>query len=86
MLNAQEESAVREKLTTILAEVFKVSESSIKPDSKISDLPNVESINLIRMIALIERTFDIVLPNFAAFHMDSVADIAHEIAMIQRAR
>ncbi|MFE6904168.1 acyl carrier protein [Streptomyces sp. NPDC057717] len=86
MLNAQEESAVREKLTVILAEVFKVSESSIKPDSKLSDLPNGESINIIRMIALIERTFDVVLPTFVAFHMDSVADITREIAMMQRAR
>lgn len=86
MPNAQEESAVREKLNAILADVFKVPESRIKPDSKISDLPNVESINLIRMLALIERKFDIVIPTITAFHMDSVADIAHEITVIQRGR
>ncbi|MFJ9031044.1 acyl carrier protein [Streptomyces sp. NPDC102274] len=86
MLNPQKESAVQEELTRILAEVFRVPPHSIKADSKISDLPNIESINLIRMIALIERKFEIVIPIFTALHLDSVADIAREIAMNQRAR
>jgi acyl carrier protein len=70
------------ELKRIISEILQVPADVLTTDSKISDLPYVESIRLLRIAGKIERRFGIELENEVVFQRGSLSDITAEVTRL----
>ena len=57
-----EKTELIEKINSALAEEFEVEESIIKPEAPIKETLQLDSINLVDLIALVQMTYKITIP------------------------
>ena len=50
------------KVNSLLAEEFEIEESEFAPDANLKDTLNLDSINLVDLIALVQVTYKITIP------------------------
>lgn len=65
----------------LLAATLGIPVDSINLDDVLADLPEMSSINVVRMVAKIEQRFDITIPDEDIFEARTVSDI---VATVQR--
>lgn len=51
-----------EQVNTLLAEEFEIEESNFSPDAVLKDTLNLDSINLVDLVALVQYTYKITIP------------------------
>ena len=51
-----------EQVNTLLAEEFEIEESKFSPDAVLKDTLNLDSINLVDLVALVQYTYKITIP------------------------
>jgi len=50
------------EVNSLLAEEFEIEESEIVPDANLKETLNLDSINLVDLVALVQTTFKITIP------------------------
>jgi acyl carrier protein len=83
MRESQHYDEVIEVLKKIVSGILKVPMHLITADSALTDLPQVESIKLLRIAGKVERRFGIELDDETLFRKGTLSDLAQEIIIAQ---
>lgn len=74
-----------EKVNSLLAEEFEVEESEFAPDANLKETLNLDSINLVDLIALVQFTYKITIPVEDLKKIQTFADLYDYIEQHQTA-
>lgn len=72
-------TAVEDAIRQIVQHTLKLPDSEISSETNLRDLPGVESIKILRIVASIEKKFDVRLDDHVVFRMNTIQEIAAEI-------
>lgn len=75
-------------LTTIVATELDVPAETVAPDTDLRGMPGADSVKVLRVIAKIEREYDVELDDedvFSVSSIEDVADIVHRVLAEQAA-
>ena len=67
--------SVEAKIKAVMMEILGVDESEIEEDSAIGDLPNWDSLNHLRIIAEVEKSFDIQFTPDVLMDIEDFSDL-----------
>ena len=67
--------SVEAKIKAVMMEILGVDESEIEEDSAIGDLPNWDSLNHLRIIAEVEKLFDIQFTPDVLMDIEDFSDL-----------
>ena len=68
---------IQSKIKKIMAEILKVSENEIQEDVAIGDIPSWDSLTHLRIIAEIEKTFQIQFTPDVLMELEDFGDIVN---------
>ena len=74
-----------EKVNSLLAEEFEIEESEFAPDANLKETLNLDSINLVDLIALVQFTYKITIPVEDLKKIQTFADLYDYIEQHQTA-
>ncbi|MCG8422274.1 MAG: acyl carrier protein [Proteobacteria bacterium] len=66
-------------IATEIAKELKVDANELSPHSNLRELPGVESIKVLRIIARIEQKYDIELVDDVVFQVNTIQDISDAV-------
>ena len=73
-------------VTKTVQGVLKFPDSTIGSTTDLRALPGVESIKILRIVANLEREFDIRLDDQVVFRVRTIGGLAHEVSKLIEAR
>lgn len=68
-----------EKVNSLLAEEFEIEDSNFAPDAIMKETLNLDSINLVDLIALVQFNFKITIPVNDLHHLQTFNDLYNYI-------
>lgn len=74
-----DDTAIGTTISTLVSEELKIPLEQITPTTNLRDLPGVESIKVLRIVAKIERHFDVELEDDLVFRVKTIQELAEAI-------
>ena len=72
-------TAFEDAIKQIVQNTLKLPDGDIPPNTSLRDLPGVESIKILRIVASIEKAFDVRLEDQVVFRVNTIEDLATEV-------
>lgn len=70
-------------ISSLVSEELKIPAEEITPGTNLRELPGVESIKVLRIIAKIERLYDVELDDELVFRVKTIQELAEAIEQIR---
>lgn len=80
------EGDIESTIKEIAQSVLKLPDETIGSTTDLRDLPGVESIKLLRVVANVEKKFGIRIEDPVVFRVSSIADLAREVSKLVESR
>ena len=71
--------AVEDAVKQIVQHTLKLPDDKISSETNLRDLPGVESIKILRIVASVEKKFDIRLDDQVVFKMSTIREMVTEV-------
>ena len=78
------EQDIGQTITSLVSEELKIPIEQISPATNLRELPGVESIKVLRIIAKLERVYDVELEDELVFQVKSIQELADAIQKLQQ--
>lgn len=75
-------TAFEDAIKQIVQSTLKLPDSAITPHTNLRDLPGVESIKILRIVASIEKKFDVRLDDQVVFRVSTIEELASEVGKL----
>jgi acyl carrier protein len=78
-MDGTDTQSIEEKICSIVREELKLPREALTAQTQLRELPGVESIKILRIVAHLERAYDVELEDEVVFRVKTVAELAEAI-------
>jgi len=75
-------TSFEDAIKQIVQHTLKLPDREIAPNTNLRDLPGVESIKILRIVASIEKAFDVRLDDQIVFRVNTIEELATEVGKL----
>ena len=75
-------TSVETAIKQIVQNTLKLTDSEISSSTNLRDLPGVESIKILRIVANVEKQFDVRLDDQVVFRMSTIQELVTEVGKL----
>ncbi len=77
---------VEETIKKIVQSTLKLPEGELSSATNLRDLPGVESIKILRVVANLEKKFEVRLDDQIVFHVSTIQELARAVSKLMQER
>jgi acyl carrier protein len=82
----QDTSDIAKNISALVSQELKIPHEQIEPTTNLRELPGVESIKVLRIIAKLERAYGVELEDELVFRVKTVQELADAITQMRQER